>query len=101
MFSLVQQFYRTATLLARANCNTPHLRRAYPFIDSRPKKVATNQATLLRQWHMLRLIPRAPGKITVQDIHSRLASEDFDVTIRTIQRDLHELSQTFPLTVDE
>jgi predicted DNA-binding transcriptional regulator YafY len=63
--------------------------------------VATNQATLLRQWHMLRLIPRAPGKITVQDIHSRLASEDFDVTVRTIQRDLHELAQAFPLTVDE
>lgn len=50
---------------------------------------------------MLRLIPRAPGKITVQDIHSRLASEDFDVTVRTIQRDLVELSQAFPLTVDE
>lgn len=63
--------------------------------------MATNQATLLRQWHMLRLIPRAPGKITVQDIHARLASEDFDVTVRTIQRDLVELSQAFPLTVDE
>ena len=50
---------------------------------------------------MLRLIPRAPGKISVQDLRARLANEDFTVTVRTIQRDLHELSSTFPLTVDE
>lgn len=63
--------------------------------------MATNQLTLLRQWHMLRLLPRAPGKITAQDIRARLAAADFEVTERTIQRDLNELAQVFPLTVDE
>jgi hypothetical protein len=37
-------------------------------------QVATNQATLLRQWHMLRLIPRAPGKISVQDLRDALSA---------------------------
>lgn len=63
--------------------------------------MATNQLSLLRQWHMLRLVPRAPAKITVQDIRARLASADFEVTERTVQRDLNELAQVFPLTVDE
>jgi predicted DNA-binding transcriptional regulator YafY len=63
--------------------------------------MATNQQTLLRQWHMLRLVPRFPGKITAQQIKTHLADEEFDVTERTIQRDLNELSQVFPLTVDD
>lgn len=50
---------------------------------------------------MLRMVPRYPAKITVQQIQSRLTSEDFDVTDRTVQRDLNELTQVFPLTVDD
>ena len=63
--------------------------------------MATNQQTLVRQWHMLRLVPRAPAKITAQEIRSRLKDQEFIVTERTIQRDLNELLQVFPLTVDE
>ncbi len=63
--------------------------------------MATNQMTLLRQWHMLRLIPRYPSKATAQVIKRKLASADFEVTERTIQRDLQELSEVFPLTADE
>lgn len=63
--------------------------------------MATNQHTLLRQWHMLRLVPRAPRKITVQEICEHLAAEEFIVTTRTVQRDLNELSAVFPLTVDD
>ncbi len=63
--------------------------------------MATNQHTLLRQWHMLHMIPRAPRKITVQDIRDRLALEEFVVTERTVQRDLQELLQVFPLVVDD
>jgi predicted DNA-binding transcriptional regulator YafY len=63
--------------------------------------MATNQHTLLRQWHMLHMIPRAPRKITVQDIRDRLAIEEFIVTGRTVQRDLQELLQVFPLVVDD
>lgn len=63
--------------------------------------MTTNQRTLLRQWHMLHAIPRAPRKISVQAIRARLSDSDFLVTARTIQRDLQELSQVFPLTVDD
>ncbi len=61
----------------------------------------TNQDTLIRQWHMLRLIPRYPQKETVQVIRSTLAAEGFEVTNRTVQRDLNELSVVFPLLVDD
>lgn len=63
--------------------------------------MATNQHTLRQQWHMLRAIPRAPRGIMVQALAARLADQDFSVTARTIQRDLVELSQVFPLQVDE
>lgn len=63
--------------------------------------MATNHLALLRQWHMLRLIPRYPAKVTAKQIKGRLASADFEVTERTIQRDLQELSEVFPLIADE
>jgi predicted DNA-binding transcriptional regulator YafY len=50
---------------------------------------------------MLHMIPRAPRKITVQEIRDRLAIEEFVVTERTVQRDLQELLQVFPLVVDD
>jgi predicted DNA-binding transcriptional regulator YafY len=50
---------------------------------------------------MLRMLPRAPYKITVQDIRDRLATAEFEVTERTVQRDLQELLQVFPLVVDD
>src|SRR5450830_402074 len=57
--------------------------------------------TLLRQWQMLRLIPRHPQKISARDLHEKLKSEQFDVTKRTIERDLLSLSEMFPLVSDE
>jgi len=57
--------------------------------------------TLMRQWQMLRLIPRHPSKIsTTQLIHS-LADAGFEVTHRTLQRDLVKLSKIYPLVSDE
>jgi len=64
------------------------------------RNMATNQHTLLRQWHMLRLIPRHPRAITVREICSYLEREEFAVSIRTVQRDLNELSEVFPLLPD-
>ena len=61
----------------------------------------SNQDTLFRHWHMLRLVPRYPAKITVTELKNTLASQGFKVTARTLQRDLQELSRIFPLTVDE
>lgn len=65
------------------------------------KPMPSNQDTLFRHWHMLRRIPRYPSKITVQDLKNALENEDFVVTARTIQRDLQDLSQIFPLVVDD
>jgi len=57
--------------------------------------------TLMRQWQMLRLIPRHPSKVsTTQLIHS-LADAGFEVTHRTLQRDLVKFSEIFPLVSDE
>jgi predicted DNA-binding transcriptional regulator YafY len=63
--------------------------------------MATNQQSLLRQWHMLRMVPRAPSRITVRELSERLRAADFRVTERTVQRDLRELALVFPVEVDE
>ncbi|MGZ8287779.1 MAG: helix-turn-helix transcriptional regulator [Telluria sp.] len=62
--------------------------------------MATNQLSLLRQWNMLRMVPRAPAKISVRTLCERLAAAEFEVTPRTVQRDLNELEAVFPLVVD-
>ena len=58
--------------------------------------------TLLRQWTMLRHIPRHPRRTTVSALHERLREQGYPTTERTIQRDLQELSgQLFGLAVDD
>jgi len=57
--------------------------------------------TLVRQWEMLRIIPRAPRKIATADIEAYLREDGFEVNRRTVQRDLQHLMSTFPLTVDD
>ncbi|HBF52233.1 MAG TPA: WYL domain-containing protein [Massilia sp.] len=63
--------------------------------------MATNQQSLLRQWHMLRMVPRAPAKISASELYARLCASDFTVAKRTIERDLQELSAVFPIVVDK
>jgi len=55
--------------------------------------------TLMRQWQMLRLIPRHPLKVSTTDLKNKLADEGFETTQRTIQRDLMKLSDTYLLRV--
>lgn len=57
--------------------------------------------TTLRQITMLSLVPRRPPGITTESLRSALAARDFDVNLRTIQRDLVKLSAPFPLVCDE
>ncbi len=57
--------------------------------------------TNIRYISMLRLIPKRPRKITAREIHAKLKAEGFSVHARSIERDLHKLSQRFPLTNDE
>ncbi|MEI6270104.1 MAG: WYL domain-containing protein [Methylococcaceae bacterium] len=54
---------------------------------------------LLRQWEMLKLIPRE-RKITVKELKNKLEGLGFSVTRRTLERDLDRLSIPFTLEVD-
>lgn len=58
------------------------------------------KSTLLRQWAMLRMIPRLPRKIGTGELMQRLQAADFNVDLRTVQRDLNQLSEVLPLTSD-
>lgn len=69
-------------------------RRHYPHNHAMPD-------TTLRQLTMLQLVPRrSPGK-TAQEIQEGLQARDFEINIRSVQRDLVRLSQLFPLASDE
>lgn len=55
----------------------------------------------LRQITMLGLVPRRPPGRTTHEFQAALSERDFDVDLRTIQRDLDKLSGRFPLIHDE
>jgi predicted DNA-binding transcriptional regulator YafY len=57
--------------------------------------------TLMRQWAVLRAIPRHPQRVDAQTIHARLGDLGISVSLRTVQRDLNTLATTFPLDFDE
>ena len=50
---------------------------------------------------MLRAIPSHPQTITAPALLTTLRGKGFEASRRTIERDLHELSTRFPLTVDD
>lgn len=57
---------------------------------------------LLRQWKLLQLIPRATNRASTAELKEKLEAlaPDCAVDLRTIQRDLIRLSETFPITSD-
>jgi predicted DNA-binding transcriptional regulator YafY len=57
--------------------------------------------TVFRQIEILRLIPRHPRKIAVTEIRDRLGRDGYDITVRSIQRDLISLGTRFAITGDE
>lgn len=57
--------------------------------------------TTLRQLKLLEYLPRQPRKVSPQDIKESLLQSGFEVSIRTIQRDLKTLSAILPLISDE
>ena len=65
-------------------------------------KDAENSAKqLTRLLIVLRMVPRR-GRISTTDILSRLKSEyDIEIDLRTVQRDLVDLSRSYPLVNDE
>jgi predicted DNA-binding transcriptional regulator YafY len=56
--------------------------------------------TLLRQWEMLRAIPRFPRKVDAGTLMARLEAAGYPIALRTLQRDLKLLSSIFPLQSD-
>ncbi len=61
-----------------------------------------HETTLARQWELLRnhLPPRPPGR-TSRDLRDRLEAAGHNVTKRTIERDMEELSRIFPIRRNE
>ncbi|WP_232507821.1 helix-turn-helix transcriptional regulator [Ghiorsea bivora] len=57
--------------------------------------------TVMRQWMMLRMVPRSPSKISTIEIMNNLAAESFIISQRSIQRDLDKFSSIFPLECDD
>ncbi|TCT26095.1 helix-turn-helix transcriptional regulator [Thermomonas haemolytica] len=57
--------------------------------------------TAARYIALLQAIPRSPLKMTTAELESRLLVEGFEVSRRTIERDLHALSARFPLLLDD
>lgn len=73
-----------------------HNTSSYTFNIS---EVQMNDA-LLRQWVMLRHIPRHPRKIDTVTLQEKLDKASYVIDLRTIQRDLNKLSSIFPLIAD-
>ena len=68
----------------------------------------TNKSAMLRQWEMLRMLTvsrsddRHEGRWDkASDIASRLKDAGYDVSVRTVQRDLKELSAIFPIELND
>src|SRR6266480_5944360 len=56
---------------------------------------------LLRHWHLLQAIPRAPAKRDVTTLHRLLGQAGYHITRRQLQRDLNSLSSIFAIRSDE
>jgi predicted DNA-binding transcriptional regulator YafY len=57
--------------------------------------------TNLRHWVMLRHVPRHPRKVDAASLARLLAESGFEVSRRSIERDLIKLSSVFPLVCDD
>jgi predicted DNA-binding transcriptional regulator YafY len=58
-------------------------------------------SSIVRQWHLLTLLPKGPRRIDTATLEERLRARGLDVHRRTIQRDLIELARVFPIVSDE
>lgn len=78
------------------NFRGPDFRRPRPVVRG-GLPLSTSPA---RQHRILQLIPKAPRKVTVEQIAKRLAQEGIRVTTRTVRRDLEDLAEVHPLECD-
>lgn len=62
---------------------------------------ANSQSTISRQWELLKILPaRAPGK-TANELCAELDDLGYKISKRTVERDLNDLSQIFPLQCND
>ena len=57
--------------------------------------------TILRMIKMTELIPRYPTKVTAHQVKDGLENRGYKTSLRTVQRDLQELSRLFPIECDD
>lgn len=57
--------------------------------------------SVIRQIKVLALIPQLPASTTVSEVHNEIKNYGFEVTAKTIERDLIALSRFFPITAVE
>jgi len=69
-------------------------------VDQQSKEEKHSRDTLVRQWQLLRMIPRHPAKISPAELVNRLNEMEFHVYPRKIQRDLNLLATLFPIESD-
>ena len=58
-------------------------------------------SSIVRQWHLLALLPRGPRRIDTASLENQLRARGLAAHRRTIQRDLIELGRIFPIVSDE
>lgn len=57
--------------------------------------------TIVRMLRILAFLPRAPRKVSSRAVLASLQAEGFDVTLRTVERDLHRLRLALPVELDD
>lgn len=57
--------------------------------------------TTLRYVRMLDCLPTQPRKITAKEIREKLLADGFDISVRSVERDLEKLAEVFPLDKDD
>ena len=62
---------------------------------------ADHATTYSRQWELLKFLPSKRPGITARDLCDRLVDAGHEVNLRTVQRDLIELSRIFPISSNE
>jgi predicted DNA-binding transcriptional regulator YafY len=70
------------------------------FVSSFLTSNLSMSETLIRQWQTLQLIPRSPKSVSVTVLLNELCDRGYDITRRTIERDLLMLADSFSLEVD-
>lgn len=58
-------------------------------------------SAIVRQWHLLTLLPKGPRVVDSATLADRLRGRGLTAHRRTIQRDLVELSRTFPIVSED